>query len=129
MVLRMSFGQFLRDSRLKAGYGLRAFAIAIGMQPSNLSNIEHERIHPPQDPLKLEEIARSLGFQKGSKEWQRLFDLAVHHKPVAVPPDVAAFVAKESGIPVLLRTIEKAKLSKKSISELSRYIKEHLAKG
>jgi transcriptional regulator with XRE-family HTH domain len=129
MVSKTSFGSFLRDSRLKACYGLRAFAVAVGMQPSNLSNIEHDRIPPPQDHTKLEEIARVLGLHKDSKEYQRLFDLAVRHKPDAIPPDVAVFVAKNPGIPTLLRTIEKTKLSKKDLRELSQYIKEHLTRA
>lgn len=126
---RMTFGRFLRESRLTAGYGLRAFAIAIGMQPSNLSNMEHGRIAPPQELQKLEQMAEVLGFSKGSKQWQRLSDLAVQHKPTAIPPDVATFAARKSGIPTLLRTIENARLSKKDLADLSQYIKEHLKKA
>src|SRR3972149_4187260 len=85
------FGEFLRESRLKARFGLRAFAEAVEMQPSNLSNLEHGRIHPPQDPKILTRIADSLGFPKGSQERQRLFDLAVSHKKSALPSDVASF--------------------------------------
>jgi hypothetical protein len=60
------------------------------MQPSNLSNVEHGRISPPQDLGTLTRLAEVLGFQEGSKERERLFDLAVSHKKSALPPDVAA---------------------------------------
>ena len=118
------FGEFLRESRLKAGFGLRAFAEAVEMQPSNLSNIEHGRIYPPQNSKILTRIADSLGFPKGSQERQRLFDLAVSHKKSALPSDVASFAAKTAGIPVLLRTIQNKSLGKEDIEKLTDFINE-----
>ena len=44
-----TFGDCLRDSRIKAGYSLRAFAKEVGMQPSNLSLIENDKTNPPRD--------------------------------------------------------------------------------
>src|SRR3990172_9292724 len=118
------FGEFLRESRLKAGFGLRAFAEVVEMQPSNLSNIEHGRIYPPQNSKILTRIADSLGFPKGSQERQRLFDLAVSHKKSALPSDVASFAAKTPGIPVLLRTIQNKSLGKEDIEKLTDFINE-----
>ncbi len=119
----ITFGEYLRKCRLKAGYGLRSFAVTIGMQPSNLSNIEHGRLPPPQDARVLEFIAETLGMSKGSKEYSLFFDLAVKHKGVALPPDVASYAEKTPGIPVLLRTIENKKLSEKDLRELTEYIR------
>ena len=56
-----TFAEYLRACRLEAGYGLRAFAEAIEMQPPNLSNIEHGRANPPQDRTTLTKIADTLG--------------------------------------------------------------------
>ena len=56
------FGPFLRDLRLKANLGLRRFADLIGVKPSNLSDIENGRRHPPGDLEKLREIAETLGL-------------------------------------------------------------------
>jgi len=92
------------------------------MQPSNLSNIEHGRLPPPQDAKVLEFIAETLGLSKGSKTYSLFFDLAVKHKGSALPPDVASYAEKTPGIPVLLRTIENKKLSKKELQELAEYI-------
>ncbi len=118
----ITFGEYLRECRLKAGYGLRSFAVVIGMQPSNLSNIEHGRLPPPQDAKVLEFIAETLGLSKGSKTYSLFFDLAVKHKGSALPPDVASYAEKTPGIPALLRTIENKKLSKKELQELAEYI-------
>jgi len=41
------FGEYLRQLRLDAGFGLRAFAETVGMKPSNLSRLETGRIGPP----------------------------------------------------------------------------------
>ncbi|HWR20608.1 MAG TPA: helix-turn-helix domain-containing protein [Verrucomicrobiae bacterium] len=128
MVSHQAFGAYLRECRLKVGYGLRSFAEAIEMQPSNLSNIEHGRMTPPQDPTTLARIADTLGLPEGSKERTRLFDLAVAHKQPALPPDVAAFAARTPGIPVLLRTIENKRLTREELTILTDYINQHLRK-
>ncbi len=121
------FGAFLRESRLKAGYGLRFFAAAIEIQPSNLSNIEHGRIPPPQAPEMLARIAEALGFEERSAEWQNLFDLAVNHKEAALPGDVARYAGSTPGIPILLRTIQNKKLSEDELIELTDYIQQGYA--
>jgi len=118
---RETFGEYLRACRLKAGYGLRVFAEAIEMRPSNLSNVEHGRIPPPQDLGTLTRIADALGFPEGSKERERLFDLAVAYKQ-KLPADVAAFAAKTPGIPVILRTLQNRRLTKRQVEDLTRYI-------
>ena len=119
---RETFGEYLRASRLKAGYGLRVFADAMEMRPSNLSNVEHGRIPPPQDLGTLTRIADALGFSEGSRERERLFDLAVAHKKRGIPADVAAFAARTPGIPVILRTLHNRRLTRKEIEDLTRYI-------
>lgn len=123
-----SFGSFLRKMRLKAGYGLRSFATAIDMQPSNLCNIEQNRLNPPRDKKILTQIAETLKLKKNSSEWQRLFDLSVKDKEAAIPPDIAAFVEETPGIPVLLRTIEGRNLSVKELKELTDYIAKRYEK-
>jgi transcriptional regulator with XRE-family HTH domain len=117
-----SFGEFLRACRLRAGYGLRSFAEAIDMQPSNLSNIEHGRANPPQDREVLTRVADTLGL-RGSERHQ-FFDLAVKHKPGALPADVADYVGKNPGIPVLLRTIAGRRLTRKDLDALVDHVKE-----
>lgn len=123
---RETFGEYLRGCRLKAGYGLRVFAEAIEMQPSNLSNVEHGRSPPPQDLGTLTRIVEALGFPEESKERERLFDLAVAAKKQKLPADVAAFAARTPGIPVILRTLQNRRLSRREIEDLTRYINRRL---
>ena len=127
--MKLTFGEYLRQLRLKANYGLRSFATAIEMQPSNLCNIEYGRTTPPQDKETLKLIATTLGLESGSKEWNTLFDLAVKHKHGALPADVAKYGGTTPGIPVLLRTIENKKLSKKELEDLTDYVNRRYSKS
>ncbi|MCP4364305.1 MAG: helix-turn-helix transcriptional regulator [Planctomycetes bacterium] len=127
--MKLTFGEYLRQLRLKANYGLRSFATAIEMQPSNLCNIEYGRTAPPQGEETLKLIATTLGLEPGSKEWKKLFDLAVKHKDGALPADVVKYGGTTPGIPVLLRTIENKKLSKKELEELTDYVNRRYSKS
>ncbi|MBI3109314.1 MAG: helix-turn-helix domain-containing protein [Candidatus Rokubacteria bacterium] len=128
MAQEETFGEFLRAQRLKAGFGLRAFAEAAGMQPSNLSNLEHGRLAPPQEKSTLDALAELLGLAPGSEERARLFDLAVASRE-RLPADVASFAARTPGIPVLLRTIENKGLGKKDLERLTEYVTKRLGRG
>lgn len=127
--MKLTFGEYLRKLRLRVNYGLRSFATAIEMQPSNLCNIEYGRTAPPQDEETLKLMAETLGLDPGSGEWNTLFDLAVKHKEGSLPADVAGYARKTPGIPILLRTIENKKLSKKELQELTDYINWHYGKS
>ena len=126
---RQTFGEYLRACRLKAGLGLRTFAEAAGMKPSNVSAIENGRQMPPQNREVLQRMADALGLPPDSQEWRRLSDLAVKHKPGALPPDVAAFAGQTPGVPVLLRTIENRRLTKADLKRLTEYVDSHLGKS
>ena len=126
MPRRQTFGEYLRGCRAKAGVGLRTFAEATGLKPSNLSAIEYGRQSPPQTSTVLSRIADALGLPQGSPARQKLFDLAVAHKPGALPPDVAAFAGRTPGVPVLLRTIANKRLSRDDLEKLTKYVDDKL---
>jgi transcriptional regulator with XRE-family HTH domain len=119
------FGMFLRQARLRAGYGLRAFAFAVGLQPSNLSNIERGKISPPQAAERLRLMAEALGIIEGSAEWNKLFDLAAQYKEGTLPPDIKEVASSKKGIPILLRTVDNKKLTEKQLRELTEYVNKH----
>jgi transcriptional regulator with XRE-family HTH domain len=114
------FGPFLRDLRLKANIGLRRFAEMVAIKPSNLSDIEKGRRHPPADPDKLREIAQALSLAENSVEWQRLFDAARRHGDL--PADIR-HMADRNLVPALLRTIDDLQLGDDDISRLITDIK------
>lgn len=108
-----TFGQYLNQLRLAAGYGLRRFAALIEMKASNLCDIEHNRRAIPKEYV--EPIAEALGLAKGTKEWNKFFDLA--READSLPADVQHIV-RRNFVPALLRTIDNAQLSDKDLKKL-----------
>ena len=124
MAKNISFGEYLRALRINAGYGLRAFAKKIDMQPSNLSLLENGRTHPPRDKGAQLKIAEALGLKKGSKEWGEYFDLAVEQRD-RLPADIVTDENLRNYLPIMMRTVANSKLSVKEIKELIEHIKEY----
>lgn len=108
-----TFGGYLKELRLKAGFGLRRFANLIEMKASNLCDIEHDRRSMPREYL--EPIAEALGFEKNSPDWERFFELA--RKSDELPADVER-IAQRRLMPALLRTIDNVQLSDDDIRKL-----------
>lgn len=120
----LTFGQMLKKLRLEeANIGLRAFADLINMKPSNLSNIERDRVPPPANRKAIDCICDALGLAKADPRRENLFDLAAKAKN-RIPADVADAVKKQPGIPVLVRTVANKQLSEKKLRELAEYIKK-----
>lgn len=118
-----TFGGLLKTIRVEeAEIGLRAFADLIDMKPSNLSNMERNRIAPPANRKAIVQICDALGLAKNDPRRERLFDLAAEAKN-RIPADVADAVKNQSGIPVLVRTVANKQLSEKKLRELAEYIK------
>ena len=119
-----TFGGLLKAIRVEeSDIGLRAFADLIDMKPSNLSNIERDRIPPPANREAIVRICDALGLAKNDQRRENLFDLAAEAKN-RIPADVAAAVKNQPGVPVLVRTVANKQLSEKKLRELAEYIKK-----
>ena len=108
-----SFGVFLKELRLHAGYGLRRFADLIEMPASNLCDIEHGRRNMPKNHL--EPTAEALSLEQDSADWERFFELA--RKRDELPADIQR-IARRRLVPALLRTIDNVQLTDKDIENL-----------
>ena len=113
----MHWGEFMRKKRLDSGFGLRQFASLVGILPSNYNHMEKGRMSPPQDKARLDQIAEVLEFDSGSKDYHTLMDLAVANKE-KLPADIEEYARKNELVPVLLRTLNNCKLSKKDFAQL-----------
>lgn len=110
---KKTFGSYLKQLRLKAGFGLRRFANLIEMKASNLCDIEHDRRSMPKEYL--EPVAEALGLEQTSPEWNKFFELARSENEL--PADVEK-VARRRFVPALLRTIDNVQLSDDDIKQL-----------
>ena len=119
-----TFGGLLKKIRVEeADIGLRAFADLINMKPSNLSNIERDRVPPPANRKIIVEICDALGLAKNDPRREKLFDLAAEAKN-RIPADVADVVKNRAGVPVLVRTVANKQLTEEQLSELTEYVKK-----
>lgn len=113
------FGTFLKKIRLEKGYGLRKFAKAIDMLPSNLCHIETGRQSPPRSTEWLKKVLKTLGIKEESKEWNKFFELQV--KRGEIPADVKEYLVQKKAldiVPLMARTIKNKKLTRKQIEKL-----------
>lgn len=114
-----TFGAYLRQLRLQAGYGLRRFANLIEIKASNLCDIEHGRRSMPKEYL--EPAAEVLRLETESADWVKFFELA--RRSDELPADLRK-VAQRRFVPALLRTIDNAQLSDADIKALIEDIQE-----
>jgi transcriptional regulator with XRE-family HTH domain len=111
-----SFGEFLREIRLKREYSLRKLAKELKMDIGNLSKIENGKLKPPMKEQFIEDISEILELEKSDVEM--LIDMASHENG-EYPRDIKESLQESNYIPVLLRTISNKKLSDEQIRELT----------
>lgn len=111
------FGQFIRNRRIELLLTAKDVATAIGMQPSNFSNLEHGVLKPPQDAARLARLAEILQL-KSLPMRRKFFDLAAKATK-SIPIDIAQIISTQEAVPLLLRTIGNKKLTQ---AELRRII-------
>ena len=118
--MSITFGEFIKQSRLDARFGLREFARIIGMQPSNYCNLENDHITPKVGVL--EKMAQTLGLTKGSDKYIEFHDLAAKRRH-DVPEDIKRIVNERDLIPAMLRTVEDENVTEEQILGIIDYIK------
>lgn len=72
----MTFGEFAKMMRIKAGKTLRVFCREASLDPGNISRIERGLMSPPAAVEKQDHYAECLGIEKGTEEWDIFHTLA-----------------------------------------------------
>jgi len=117
----VTFGEFVREARIKKGMTLKEFCNILEIDVSNWSKIERGKLQPPKSRIVLRKIAETLGFDEKSDDRQGLFDLAaVSFIPANLVED-RLIIQK---LPVFFRTLRGEKPSTKDLEELIKKIKE-----
>jgi len=112
----LSFGDYLRELRIRREISMRTLAKELNMDVGNLSRIENGKMKPPMKEQFLEDISDILKLSK--KEKEKLIDISSHESG-EYPRDIKEMLKEHSYIPVLLRTISNKKLSDEEIRKLT----------
>ncbi len=121
--MNTTFGDFVKEMRLRTGLSLRQFCVKHNLDPGNVSRIERGLAMPPQSRDKLEEYATCLGIQRESDDWSGFFDRAAAAAG-RIPDDVMSDEQLVSKLPLVFRTLRGEKLSAESLEKLAEMIRK-----
>ncbi len=120
------FGQLLKEMRLEyAKMGLRKFSEEIGMNPSELSKIEHGYVKPPSEKKWIDMIGDKLGLISSAPERDSLYFFWCQQFVMQEMP--------ENFFPVFVSTLDDNPLTETKFKELTDWLnniaKEHNKKA
>lgn len=113
-----TFGEFLRDKRVRAGISLRGLAKHLDISAAFLSDVEHNARNP-FDIKKLHLISTLLSLSE--EEIYEMYDL-VGKKRGEIPPDVQEYISSEK-LSDVLRDIRKTHASTDDWNYFLSYLK------
>lgn len=119
----MSFGNFIKELRLKKGLTLREFCKTYNHDPSNWSKLERGIIPPPSDEKILNLWAEQLGISKFSSDWYTLIDLAAAERGI-IPFDLKKDENILEKLPLFYRTLRGQKPTKSEMKKIAELLKE-----
>ncbi|MDI6698216.1 MAG: helix-turn-helix transcriptional regulator [Candidatus Saccharicenans sp.] len=116
-----TFGEHVRELRLRNHLTLRRFCELTRLDPSNWSKIERGLMPPPKSSALLMEISKILNLKEGSEDYNTLFDLAaIGH----IPANLLSTPRVMEKLPVFFRTIRGDKPARKELEELINILSE-----
>ena len=95
-----TFGEFIKEKRLKKGINLRKLAELLVVAPAYLSDIENGNRNSPS-PDKMEKLVEVLGLNEDEKNL--MYDLAAKDRDNTVAPDISQYVKSNDLVRVALR--------------------------
>ena len=111
MSKKKNFGAFIRDARIKNGFGQRELATKIGIAASYLNDIEKEKRSAPKQ-IVIKKLSKLLKININI-----LNDLAGISKG-NVAPDIREYIENNPRIVSLIRSIKKNNLDEKQIKNI-----------
>ena len=116
-----TFGNFVKETRLKKEITLRKFCKKSLQDPSNWSKIERELIPPPKSRTVLDQIAVSLEIEPGTEDYNTLFDLAAIS---FIPKELIDEEGILEHLPVFFRTVRGDNPTEEELRELINLIRK-----
>ena len=117
-----SFGDLLRRMRMESKITLREFSRRTNQDPGNISRIERGKVPPPQNRNILTTMARTLGLEEQSDNWNN-FIYTAQVQAGRIPKEVLSNEEVLQKVPILLRKLGGEKLSPKEIDDLVELIR------
>jgi transcriptional regulator with XRE-family HTH domain len=118
-----TFGEFVKELRIKKELTLREFCKMHGLDPGNWSKIERGLLYPPENDETLNNWASYLGIKNGSSEWFRFMDLASLTRG-KIPADILEDEELMNNVPLFFRTIRGEKPSEPELRKLLKIIRK-----
>jgi len=118
----MSFGEFIKDKRIKSQQTLRAFCLRNGYDPGNHSKIERGILNPPDDDDWMKQMAKAVGITKESGDWFEFYNLASVARQ-QIPKTLMDDAEVVDKLPVLFRTLQGEPLAEGKLDELIDFIR------
>ncbi len=118
----LTFGEYIKNYRIKQEITLREFCRINNLDPSNWSKIERGVLQPPKSREVLSEIAKSLSILQGSEEWNTLFDLAAISQ---IPIDLINDKSVLEKLPIFFRTLRGDKPTRKELEKVLKIVKDN----
>ena len=109
------FGGLLRRSRVRAGFGLREFALKVELSPTYISRVETGKIPPPTE-RRIKVIARLLEVPADD----------LYSAAGKVDPDIEAYIRRIKTLPGFLRAAKKAGLSASDFESRTRQLQRRM---
>ena len=117
----VTFGEFVKDLRMKNNLTLREFCRITNLDPSNWSKIERGIFPPPKSKKVLQEIAKTLNLNESSDDRDALFDLAaISH----IPSELISSQEVVDKLPIFFRTLRGEKPTREELEELIEILKK-----
>lgn len=116
-----SFGQQLKEFRLRARFTLRRFSERSGFDAGNLCKLEKGYLPAPQDEGVLESFAKVLGLSEDEKS---AFVNSARLERGRLPKEALDDEEMLDALPVLFRTINKKRMEGHELDELIEIIRK-----
>jgi transcriptional regulator with XRE-family HTH domain len=116
-----SFGEFIKELRIRNEITLREFCRKANVDPSNWSKVERGKLPPPRSKEFLNGIAEILRLNKDMDDYYLLFDLAALSY---LPEELVGDEKIVEKLPVFFRTLRGKKPTREELEELIKLIGE-----
>jgi len=118
----MTFGEFIKDKRIKQGLSLRAFCQQHDYDPGNHSKLERGILNPPDAGDFMAKLAAALDIKEGTGDWFDVHNYAAVARR-QIPKELLDDAAVVDKLPVLFRTLQGEPLAAEKMDDLIAFIR------